>query len=146
MRSLPDFLASIDFQDPTDRHPSLCAFANKTDLGLYEWIRSDPEKLKIFNEYQSSTAELSGFGLKPILQSLLSSRTSSTNEVILVDVGGGYGKTLREVCKQMPDLQGRVIIQDVPEVIEGQETAHGVEVMSYDFLTPQPIRGKFFFP
>ena len=66
--------------------------------------------------------------------------------MILVDVGGGYGKTLREVCKQMPDLQGRVIIQDVPEVIEGQETAHGVEVMSYDFFTPQPIRGKFFFP
>lgn len=154
MPSLPDYLTSIGFQNPTDRHRSLFAYANNTDLNMFEWFQIHPEQLKIFNDFQSSTAELYGYRMKPILESLLStesegdllSKNSSEDEVILVDVGGGYGKTVREVCKKISDLRGRVVIQDLPKIIEGQEAAYGVEAMAHDFFTPQPIHGEFFFP
>lgn len=153
MPSLPDYLASINFQNPTDRHRSLFAYANNTDLNMFEWFQIHPEQLKIFNDFQSSTAELYGYRMKPILESLLFteneedllSKISSEDEVILVDVGGGYGKTVREVCKKIPDLRGRVVIQDLPKIIEGQEAAHGVEAMAHDFFNPQPIHGESFF-
>ncbi len=74
-----------------------------------------------------------------ILKSLLSSITSYnptspstdlSDDVVLVDFGGGRGKTLRDVRKQMPGLSGRVIVQDLPKVIEGQEILDGVEAMA----------------
>jgi hypothetical protein len=43
----------------------------------------------------------------------------------------------------MNEIKGRVILQDLPKVIEDiSEPLPGVEKMGYDFFTPQPIKGK----
>ena len=62
-------------------------------------------------------------------------------DVILVDVGGGHGHVLEDFRKQRPDIKGRVIVQDLPEVIEGRVSLNGVEVMAYNLFTAQPVRG-----
>ncbi|TVY82819.1 Demethylsterigmatocystin 6-O-methyltransferase [Lachnellula suecica] len=64
----------------------------------------------------------------------------SSDGVLLVDVGGGRGKIINEVRKSRPDLKGRMIVQDLPKEIEGREEAEGIESMTYDFFTPQPIK------
>ena len=62
--------------------------------------------------------------------------------VILVDVGGGQGQEIMELRKRYPKLPGRTVLQDLPHVIAGAPKTDGMEIMEYDFFTPQPIKGK----
>jgi len=47
--------------------------------------------------------------------------------------------------KAFPDLAGRVILQDLPAIIESglkEELAgFGIEAIAHNFFTPQPIKG-----
>ena len=54
----------------------------------------------------------------------------------------GKGKPTERFRKRRPDLTGRMILQDLPSVVEGREAEEGVEYMAPDLFTPQPITGK----
>lgn len=62
----------------------------------------------------------------------------------MVDVGGAGGHELLGFKKAHPDLHGRLVLQDLPAVIDAVDSkalaAAGVEAMSHDMLTPQPIQ------
>lgn len=134
-----------------DRHRSFFGYANDTDRNMFEWFNAHPEQLNFSNKYQSATAEIGENRFQCILKSLLSSTlgcnpasppTGVSGDVLLVDFGGGHGRTPRDVRRQVSDLSGRLIVHDLPKVIEGQETVDGVEAIAY-FLTPQPVKGDY---
>ena len=148
MPKLPDYLASLDYRNPNDRHNSFFGFAHQTDLNMYEWLQAHPEQMKIFNDFQTANAQMNEGGVRRILESLLVSgdnigtNTGQDNDkVLFVDVGGGRGEALRKFRRNHPELRGRIIIEDLPKVIEGQEVGDGVEAIAHDFFTPQPITG-----
>ncbi|KAI0400709.1 O-methyltransferase-domain-containing protein [Xylaria palmicola] len=66
----------------------------------------------------------------------------------LVDVGGGTGQILQDFRVTIPEYRGRLVLQELPEVIEAAK-ARGVgtgddtriELQAHDFFTPQPICG-----
>ena len=60
--------------------------------------------------------------------------------VLLVDIGGGSGGELARFQAAYPDLKGRVVLQDLPHVVE-QSKNLGFEVMAYDWNQTQPIQG-----
>lgn len=67
------------------------------------------------------------------------------DDVLLVDVAGGRGHDVGKFRAQFPQLPGRCVLQDLPETIaQVRQTTplQGVELMEYDFFTPQPIKGK----
>lgn len=68
-------------------------------------------------------------------------RPDAHQDVLLVDVGGGRGEVISSVRDQRPDLQGRIIVQDLPQEIAGRAPAAGIEAMAHDFFTPQPVTG-----
>ena len=151
MPKLPDYLASLNYRNPHDRHNSFFGFAHKTDLNMYEWLQAHPEQMKIFNDFQTANAQLNEGSVQRILESLLVSGDNlgtnagrseqENNKVLFVDVGGGRGEALRKFRRNHPELRGRVIIEDLPMVIEGQEVEERVEAIAHDFFTPQPITG-----
>lgn len=61
---------------------------------------------------------------------------------LLVDIGGGLGHDISAFRARYPDLPGRLILQDLPVVID-QITELGPEIdtMKYDFFTPHPGKG-----
>lgn len=62
--------------------------------------------------------------------------------VLLVDIGGGKGQATRQIKQMCPNIKGRMILQDRPQVTSTiTEEMPGIEVMAYDFFTPQPIKG-----
>ena len=64
--------------------------------------------------------------------------------VLLVDIGGGWGHDLQSFRKAHPDIRGRLILEDLPIIIDrvDKETCpEDIETMEYDFFTPQPVKG-----
>lgn len=61
---------------------------------------------------------------------------------LLVDVGGGLGFDVAEFHNRFPNLQGQLILQDLPAAIGNiKDLSSDIKVMKYDFFTPQPIKG-----
>lgn len=66
--------------------------------------------------------------------------------VLLVHIGGGWGHKSLSFRRKNPDVPGRLILQDLPIVldeVESQGVPEGIELALYDFFTPQPVKGSF---
>ena len=56
-------------------------------------------------------------------------------------MGGGLGHDLLVFKKAFPELPGRLIVQDLPVVIDDiKDLPYGIEAMKHNFFTPQPIK------
>ena len=71
----------------------------------------------------------------------LSKQSSDEDRILVVDIGGGRGSILQDLKRMRPDLQGRLIVQDLAKEIDGREIAEGVEGMTFDFMQLQPVKG-----
>lgn len=70
----------------------------------------------------------------------MSAGLSSPKQVAFVDVGGGNGQQIAALKAKLPDLQGRLVLQDRLVVLEKALEVEGMEKMSYDYLTEQPVK------
>lgn len=66
---------------------------------------------------------------------------SDKNTVLFVDVGSALGHQSILLRERFPNLPGRVIIQDTPQVIGMMKPSHEIELQIYNFFTPQPVKG-----
>ena len=81
-------------------------------------------------------------GFYSVKDRLLKGMAVDEHAATIVDVGGGMGHDLVELKKKQPDLQGRFILQDLPQVVEQiVQPLEGIEVTSHDFYTKQPVIG-----
>ncbi|KAJ5089581.1 hypothetical protein N7532_008265 [Penicillium argentinense] len=65
-------------------------------------------------------------------------------DALLVDVGGSVGHDLSEFRRKWPDASGRLVLQDLPEVLEQARSMslhESIEIMEHDFITEQPVKG-----
>ncbi len=62
--------------------------------------------------------------------------------VLLVDVGGGHGHEIVKFRERIPGIQARMILQDQEDVIQQVEKSDAMELMVYDFFTPQTVKGE----
>jgi hypothetical protein len=69
-------------------------------------------------------------------------RVESPSTPLLVDVGGGLGEDLIAFKQKYRTIPGRLILQDLPIVINSiKNMPSGVEAMSHDFFSSQPVKG-----
>lgn len=81
-------------------------------------------------------------GCVPVEEVLGQNARTDSDAVLLVDVGGGLGQDIVDFQKSYGHLPGRLVLQDLPTVIESvQGLPTKVEAMGHDFFTPQPIHG-----
>ena len=74
---------------------------------------------------------------------LLSGSNPSPDSTLLVDVGGGRGGDLAEFKKAFPKAEGKLVVQDLPQVIADITDLDGEIVrMPHDFFTAQPVKGS----
>lgn len=64
------------------------------------------------------------------------------DEIAIVDIAGGQGHIMMDVRERYPGLKGRVIVQDLPAVLDTVPGGppKGIEFMPYNLFTPQPVR------
>ncbi|KAM0162898.1 hypothetical protein ACHAPG_001605 [Botrytis cinerea] len=149
---LPEYLSSTSFQNPSNGEQNLFQYTMNTKMDYFDWLHTQPRDLAIFSAAmqassqgsQSAAAELvsSQFPLSDVLNcGTKNSEELQEENVLIVDVGGGRGKVLDDLRMARPDLQGGMIVQDLPKEIDGREPTPGIRSMAHDFFTPQPIKG-----
>lgn len=92
------------------------------------------------SNYRIDRAEF--FDVFPAEERLLHRRCGSNHDVLMVDIGGGLGHEIEKFMKKFPEEKARMILQDQPNVLSQVQQSNMMEVMAYDFFTPQPVEGR----
>ena len=145
--TMPQFLESTKYQNPTDYNNGAFQYGHRTKLGPFEYVKEDPERVKVYNSAMQSFATIGdarkSAGSFPYYQVMDTDEIMNT-DVMIVDVGGGRGQALRAIKEVFPDLKGRMVLQDKPDVIEDAKASglpSFIEPMAASFFELQPIKG-----
>ena len=146
--SMPSFLERSNYRNPTDYSDGAFQYGHRTQLGFWEYLKEKPERAALFNSGMRSLATVGGAttsaGSYPFDKEL-AKHDLGDDDVAIVDVGGGRGQALEAIRQTFPGLKGRMVLQDVREVIEDAR-AKGlpsfIEPMVSSFFEPQPVKGK----
>lgn len=145
--AFPEFLKETNYRNPSDNDKTAWKKALNTDKHYFEWLFSPG------NEYEGRAFEdhmkWNSFGPRWFESETLINEIFGAgvkdDEVLLVDVGGSTGADLAAFRKACTGLSGRLIVQDLPATIETLDKSElqlkGVEAMSHNFFTPEPVEG-----
>lgn len=68
---------------------------------------------------------------------------STEVDALLVDVAGGRGWDLTAFLEKHHDAPGRLILQDLPHVLDGIQLDDRIEKQAFDLFRRQSVQGKF---
>ncbi|EHK99620.1 putative Sterigmatocystin 8-O-methyltransferase [Glarea lozoyensis 74030] len=138
---VPQFLADTKYTNPSDVMHSAFQLGHQTDLPAFIWALSQPKMMEDFHLWMAAV-----YGDRPTTwldaYDLAKHCEGSTDEdVIFVDVAGGIGHQCALLKAKLPELKGRVILEDLPMVTPQAIPTAGVENMGIDMWQGQPIKG-----
>ncbi|KAF2233453.1 S-adenosyl-L-methionine-dependent methyltransferase [Viridothelium virens] len=144
LQILPKWLKEHHYQNVSSSFD--CPFQRgfNTDQPLFLWMQHQPELLGYFvpfmNDYHKG---------KPVWTTVarFDEQCQGWNgeRPLFVDVGGGIGSQCLEFQQAAPKIAGRVILQDLQQTLDQSPTHNGIEKMTHDFFTPQPIEGAKYY-
>lgn len=143
--NLPDWLQSNQWTDPVGKMPTAWTSSIPTDSGPFEYLAENPWALKLSQAHMKIHWEG-----RPVFFDALDfakrfGQDTNSSTVLFVDVGGSTGSQALALRERHPDLPGRVLLQDRPEVVEQAKSqlpsSAKIEVEVYNIFTPQPIKG-----
>ncbi len=146
--SFPEWLKKREYKTTGPANNSV--FAEVMGLPLWEWYAKHPEDSATFDSAMSIQESVPKDMMPPytFLEDPGELRTDS-DAVTLVDVGGGFGQSIKKLRAQYPSLKGRFILQDLPKTIDQIDAAEakkeGFELVEHDFFTPQTIKGAKYY-
>lgn len=110
----------------------------------------DEERLQRFTQaFAGRWAHVPAMGIYPFDTELgdLAAECAVTGRVLVVDVGGSHGDSMKELRETCPALQaGRIVLQDLPPTIASipagfLPAAYDIQAQAHSFFEPQPVRG-----
>ncbi|KAJ5835419.1 Winged helix-turn-helix transcription repressor DNA-binding [Penicillium robsamsonii] len=144
--ALPAFLKKNNYQNPTSPTDTAFQMGYETDMGFFGHVQQEPITAKQFNEHMSvyaqGRARWMDHGFYPVQEKLVDGVTIGDDDVLLVDVGGSFGHDLSDFRRKWPGAPGRLVLQDLPEVVVSVNNLHpSIDVTGHDFFTEQPVKG-----
>lgn len=138
---LYDYFEANGFKNPEDAYDSPFQFAYVTQDHYFEWLKKNPADQEAFNATMTLGRQFRGiewFEYFPVEEKL---RDTTNDRAMFIDIGGGIGHDIMEFRKRFPNLPGRFVLQDLPDVINNvpKPLINGIEAVSYDMFTPQPV-------
>ena len=141
--ALPEFLQKTGWKNPEDYNNSAFHLGAHTELGLWEYLEADPEKLQAFNNGMRSQATVKAFDSSYPFEAELNREAVKEGDIVLVDVGGGRGHALERVKQRFPGLKGRLVLQDQKSVVQDAITgglSSEIEPQAASFFEQNPVK------
>lgn len=124
---------------------TLFKYAHGTDV-IFGLLERNPEQKQAFDDYMAARRVddmPQWFEIFPAADKLSQLR-EDPSAALMVDVGGGPGQELARFKERYPHLPGRFVLQDLPITLDRiEKLPEGIEAMTYDFFTPQPVKGMY---
>ncbi|KIW27291.1 hypothetical protein, variant [Cladophialophora immunda] len=139
------YKSPFDAKDGPYQHANDCV-----GMTTFEHWMTDPAESARFNTFMKGVRGsrpnwYTWFDVQMLLGGGGASGCDAEDEVFMVDVAGGYGHDLDAFLQRHGDqVQGRVILQDLPGVVDAIEPgsiSNRIEIQRHDFFTAQPVRG-----
>jgi hypothetical protein len=139
----PEYFQAKRFEPDDSCYNPYTARHNQDGTNFVDIILQSPQLLKQFQAgmaFEDSKISVTGFYD-------FGSLTDADNgdRMTLVDVGGGHGQALVDICRAFPSLNPRkMILQDLGPVVERARSINGsvgFDIVEYDFWSPQFIKG-----
>lgn len=144
---LPKFLEETSYKNPSGATGGPLQYAENIDTTIWEWLATKPKDLDACSAFMEADQAARPLWSEwfPIKEQLLDGYSGDANDVLMVDSGGGRGHDLAAFKKAYPDAAGRLVLQDLPQVINDiKELDPKIEKTKHDFFKPQPVKGVFF--
>ncbi|KAI1138503.1 S-adenosyl-L-methionine-dependent methyltransferase [Hypoxylon sp. FL0543] len=141
--NMPFYLEKTGFKN-VEGPPGPFQDAHDTDDNMFQWLIKDPPMMVNFNAFMTGQRvdRKQWFDFFDVEDILLNGAKMDPDATLLIDIGGGEGHDISEFHKRYPDAPGRLVLQDLPPVIDSvQELTPKVERQKYDFFQPQPVKG-----
>jgi hypothetical protein len=145
--SIPEYFAANGYQNPTDALDGPFNFAHACKGSTYFEYMARPGNKRLshaFNqtmEMKKGTEEDDFAVAYPSADRL---KNGDPERVLFVDVGGNMGHQVRRFAETYPELKGKLILEDLPQVVEAaKDVPDSIAKVGHDFFTPQPesVRG-----
>ncbi|KAL4977052.1 S-adenosyl-L-methionine-dependent methyltransferase [Aspergillus desertorum] len=122
--------------------PAMALTSGSLPDNVIEHLYKNPESQHAFNVTMTATEQDGAdywFDVYPVTETLTS---PDPDRVLLVDIGGGVGHTLAALKRRFPDLSGRLILEDLPQVIDDikEPLPENVSAIKHSMFEPQPTR------
>ncbi|KAF1951646.1 hypothetical protein CC80DRAFT_597116 [Byssothecium circinans] len=114
----PSFLAARSYRNPTDLHDTPFNTSWATELTLWDWLAEHPEHRTHFNAFMNAQRS----SVKDCFSILAPNKEVHqlpAEKPFFVD----------------PDMNGKVVLQDLPSVVNDVKLPEGIDVMAYNFFT-----------
>lgn len=140
-----EYMQKTNYTIPSDPQAGPYQFAFDTKMNMFEYMHAHPPLGQQFDHhmggYRQGRPSWMDATFYPVEEQLVKGIEESRDSVLLVDVGGGKGHDLEEFRSKYPTAHGRLILQDLPFVIDTIEQLDGkIERMSHDFHSEQPVK------
>ncbi|KAL8786872.1 MAG: hypothetical protein Q9195_008029 [Heterodermia aff. obscurata] len=146
LESLHEYLARNKYRNPIEPTNAAFQLAFNTSDHVWEYLqKNDPQKMAQFNNHMASTqaglpTSLSDPRFYPFNERLVMDADKAEDAVFMVDVAGGKGHDLVEICRNHPDFPGLLVLQEQQSVIaEATGLEPRIQTMVHDFFSPQPV-------
>ncbi|KAF3066413.1 Demethylsterigmatocystin 6-O-methyltransferase [Daldinia childiae] len=142
-----EYIKKAGYEVPSNMLSGPFQYAYGTDKNLFEHLQANPPYGDLFNlhmaGYRQGRASWMDPEFFPVQEKLVDGADPSKEAVFLVDIGGSIGHDIAEFLTKHPSVPGRLILQDLPDVLQQIDTLdERIERMEHNFFTEQPIRGS----
>ncbi|OJI97340.1 hypothetical protein ASPVEDRAFT_49365 [Aspergillus versicolor CBS 583.65] len=145
VQAFPEFIIENNYEDVTDGTKTPFQKAFDTDLHCFSWLAQYPELVEQMQQVMKSFRSGDWIqGFDQFEKDALDSEDQS-ERIFLVDVGGGSGHQCIEVRDRYPGLHGRLVVQDLPEVVKEAPEIPGVKIEANDMFQEQKVKGAKFY-
>lgn len=140
---LPEYFAEKGWRSPEDNEDGPFQFAMGIKSNIFDYLAANPSYQQAFNTWMGkSSSRYRGrqwFDFFPVEDKL---QPENRSNPLIVDVGGNDGKLLVSLKARYPNLSGRLILQDLPVVVNAvNDLPNDIEIQRHDFFEDQPIKG-----
>ncbi|KAI1122451.1 putative O-methyltransferase [Nemania abortiva] len=142
-RNLPYFLSRSNYVEPLDSRNTNYMELTPERLGIFERCRADLDYQASFIGLMRGLAVYKLDWTEIYDTKILMNGFDTRGEApLFIDIGGAHGVDVERLLNRYPDIpSGKLMLQDTPEVIAMAKVSDKIAAISYDFFTPQPIRG-----
>ncbi|KAF3901715.1 O-demethylpuromycin-O-methyltransferase [Arthrobotrys entomopaga] len=143
---LPEFLQKTNYENPTNKENSAWTFSLGSPVHYFKWVFSPGNERQVEgfqNCMKFKTLGKKWFEMVPVPELFADFKKDDPEAVLMVDIGGNAGHDILNFHKAWPDQPGRLVVEDLPDLIQGldKDALKPVEALGHDFFKPQPIKG-----